>query len=260
MKKIIIIIIAVIFSLQSFAQWDSEYDFPVFRAGLNHSFFDAQPDSFAFKFLDSPFGDMQLLPASYVGYTGGFHGGLHFNHDMENNYSGIGIGIEYTYYGISAKYETVNKNYSMIETHYVTSLVFPVYFKLGKKMYRKQRYFFIGGQYYLNLNLSQVQEISWNQNKVATKLTDGQMMKSNYGILMGFNYMIFNFEAVYVLGGFMNKNYEKLNKYSEQPVVKPYNSFPKGVFLLKTNISIPINPWSSRSYYSIERWIRRQLK
>jgi len=260
-----ILIFTIISASGSFAQIDSEYDFFVFKAGVSHNFFDPQPGATSSKFLKSQYNeDFHLIPSSsYIGYTTGYQAGFIFNHDLRNNYTGIAIGVEYQSYGISAKYETEQKLYTLVEDMVVTNISIPAYFKISKirkkgaNMFPNQKYFYFGVEYNLNLSLSKIDEVGWSSTKSKTVLDKNQVVKSNYGLIFGFNYTIFNFQADYILGGFLNKTYEEK---IEGESVKPYAKYQNNVFLIKTSIAIPLNPWTSKRYYTVEKKIRRLLK
>jgi hypothetical protein len=262
MKKIsTAIILFLTFSANLFAQWDPEYDFFTLKGGFSHSFFDAQPDSFAYNMLNTPYGNMVMIPASgYRGYKLGYHGGILFTHDMHNDFTGISIGAEYQIFGMSQKYQTVNGKYTLTEHEMIHTVAIPAYFKIGRKMFKNQRYLFIGMQYNFNLGMMQSQEASYSPTVRNIKMSDSTYMRKNWVGVLGFNYTVFNFELNYVFGGFVNRSYEVPMAYYEKPTVRPFGSFPKGLLIFKTSMTLPLNPWTTNSYYLIKRKLRRWLK
>ncbi len=262
MKKISALFIFVVFAnINLFAQWDPEYDFFTLKAGFNHSFLDAQPDSFAYYQIQNEYGDFQLMPVTgYMGYKLGFHGGLLFTHDMHNDLTGVSLGVEYQVFGMSQKYESLNKQYTLVDHQIINTVAIPLLFKVGKSMFKNQRYIFAGLQYNINLGMSQTSEVNFTTVVQNKKMKKDTYMRRNFVGVLGFNYTVFNFEANYVFGGFINKDYEVPMTYQKNPAVKLYDSFPDGLFVFKTSLTLPLNPWTTNSFYLIKRKLRRWLK
>ncbi len=257
MKKISVITIAIIFYTitSSFSQkFLDEYKYFALRLGATHSFLDKQPESFNNFFYESPRGNMQLIPnSSYFGYTAGYYGGLIFNYDLKNDNMGFVGGIEYKHYGISAKYTTTNDDYSMVEKHRVSNISIPIYFKLGKKIYKKQRYFYAGIAIDFNLSSYSTQVVSNVKRKI--KLEKDMIVGNNIEAIIGYNYGFLNFEINYVFGGFLNREYEV--NFNDNTRVQPFSYQPRGALLIKTGLNIPLNSWTQRKVYAFQQFVRR---
>lgn len=263
MKKIFLsIIIISLTAANTFAQWgkNEEFRYFSFKVGITNSFLDKQPEPLAYKFLDSPYGDMLLVPdSSYFGYTPGFYGGFIYNYDLQSGNVGLVFGATANNYGISSRYHTLYSSYWLIEKQNVTNVSVPFYIKFGDDYYEQQFYFYIGGSYDLNLAVSQTEEVGWKTDVLRTKLDKNVLVRNNFTGLIGVNYMFVNLEANYVVGGFLNKDYE-IQLYDGQVPVKPYEGFPKSVIYVKAGITVPLNSWTPRKIYSIEQWFRRVFK
>ncbi len=258
MKKSIIIFFIFLSSF-SYSQFNSEFDYFTLKIGAVHSMFDAQPEFFPNKMLEINGNQYQLFPDSgYFGYVPGYYASFLFNHDLQNDNVGLNIGLEYKYYGISAKYSTIYNQYSFIENHYVSEVSIPFYLKYGKKFYEPQKYFYFGGSYNYNLTLSKSEKLSSTEAVKTIKLDKNMLSKSNISFIAGFNYMFFNLQAEYVLGNFLSSNFEET--YADNTTAKPYLGQPKNLLLIRTGFTFPINSWTSRKWYIIETQIRRLLK
>ncbi len=268
MKKSIVLILIVFYSGLSFSQWNSEYDYFSLKVGATHTLFSKQPAELPNKMLISPEGDhLQLVPTKGVklNYVPGYYGTLIYNHDLKKGNSGISIGIDYRTYGIAANYETTFPSgttpapeiYKLREVYNVSQISLPVYLKYGKKFYKTQKYIYAGVSYSYNLFLSKSENVSYNETiKRSQPEKYKDMMKTgNFAGIVGFNYMFLNFEANYVVGNFLSKNYEDATIG-----VKPFAGYPKGTFFIKTGLNIPLNSWTTRKVYAAEMWLRRLLR
>lgn len=263
MKKIFIsIVILSLFAANTFAQFGKNEEFRYFsiKAGITNSFLDRQPDSLGNKFLNSPYGDMQLVPdKSYIGYTPGFYAGLMYNYDLQSGNIGMVFGANVNNYGMSSRYHTLYTSYWLIEKQNVTNVSVPFYLKFGNDYYERQFYAYIGGSYDMNLAVSQTEEVGWQTEVLRTELDKNVLVRNNFTGLLGVNYMFLNLELDYVFGGFLNKDYE-IQLYDGQKSFYPYSGFPSSVIYLKAGIVVPLNSWTPRKIYSIEQWFRRVFK
>ncbi len=258
MKKSIIIVFIFITSF-SFAQFNSEFDYFTLKLGAVHGLLDAQPDYYANKMIERNGNQYQLFPDSnFFGYTPGFYGTFLFNHDLQNDNVGLSVGFEYKMYGISAKYSTFNELYTLVESHYVSQVSVPFYIKYGKKFYEPQKYFYLGGTFNYNLSLMKTEKVNFTENAKKIKLTTDMLSKSNFAVILGFNYMFFNLQADYVIGNFLSRNYEET--YSDGSTGRPFEVQPRNYLIIRTGFTFPINSWTSRKWYMIETQIRRLLK
>ena len=84
----------------------SEYMYSGLRLGMSHGY-SGQPEFNPNKYLNTPVGDMQAIPAaSFFAYIPGFVADLYYHFDFFTENAGIFTGVEYNYYGVSSKYET----------------------------------------------------------------------------------------------------------------------------------------------------------
>lgn len=260
MKRILITaILSITLVSTSFSQRgrNEEYRYPSIKVGLTNSFLDRQPDSIGYKFLLTPLGEMQLIPdEEYFGYVPGYYASFVYNYDLKSGNIGVVVGGSYNYYGISTKYHTVNNDYWLIENQSVTSVSIPVYVKFGSDFYEKQLYFYAGGSYSVNLFLHQTEEVGWQTDILKTNMDKNMLARRNLSGILGFNYMFINIEANYVLGGFLNSEYQE-QLYDGAVQFEPYAKFPKSLLYIKAGITMPLNSWTPRQLYSIEARFKR---
>lgn len=258
MKNITTILLIVFASVNAYSQY-GEYKFFSLRAGVTHCLFNSQPDINPNKFVNSPIGELQLIPdTSYFSYVPGYFVNLIFNNDFKSDNAGIMIGLSYENFGLESKYHVAVGDRWMIDTYKVNRLSIPIMFKFGKKIYKKQNFFFIGGSYDRNLSLYKTELVSWDANLKTIQLDKSMLVKSNYSIIAGFNYMFFNFQADYILGSYLNRDYEI--SLPNGAITKPFKTHPKGIFVFKTSLNIPLNSWTMRKIYEIEVWIKKVFK
>ncbi len=91
------------------------------------------------------------------------------------------------------------------------------------------------------------------------KLGDEMLKKQSFTALAGFNYMFFNVEFNYVLGGFLNKE-ASVFLYDGKTPVQPFKDYPYGNIYISTGVNVPFNSWSSRQVYLFNMWFRRVFK
>jgi len=258
MKKSIIIGFIFITSY-SYAQFNSEFDYFTLKLGAIHGILDAQPEHYANKMIEIKGLQYQLFPDSNsFSYVPGFYGTFLFNHDLQNDNVGLSIGLEYKMYGISAKYSTFDDRYKLLESHYVSQVSVPFYIKYGKDFYEPQKYVYIGGTYNYNLSLTKTEKLNSTEDTKTIKLSKDMLSKSNFAVILGFNYMFFNLQADYVMGNFLSRNFEET--YDDGSTGRPFEVQPRNYLIIRTGFTFPINSWTSRKWYVIETQIRRILK
>ncbi len=254
MKKYIFIIILLFIGIQNYAQ-KNEYRYFSLKLGYSQGF-SGQPGFNPYKYLNTPYGDMQLSPSgSYLGFIPGFSGALYYHFDFTNDMAGVYTGIEYNNFGVAAKYETVNGVYSMVEQHRLNSVGIPLGVKIGKKFYDDQRYFFLGTQFNYNISMKSVQKPSWLNTPSATKLDANEFQKTSMGFFAGFNWMVLNVALVYYPGSFFNKEYinPDLN-------IKPYAEQNDNMFFVNVSFHVPLplsTGWVGTKSYKLKRFFRK---
>ncbi|PID87996.1 MAG: hypothetical protein CSB06_02725 [Bacteroidia bacterium] len=260
MKQIAIFLFLCFGTFSALAQMNSEYNYFSIKAGAVHSIFHPTPEGYAQKVLENGEGDAYLVSPvkRLIAYVPGYYGSFLFNHDFRNDNLGASLGIEYKSYGISAKYETADKEMNVIEQHNVSQLSIPFYIKYGRRFYDPQRYFYFGGSINYNIFATKTEKVSFTEVSRMTKIPGERLRKLNFSALVGFNYMFFHLEVNYMFGNFLSRGYMETLPNNEH--VKPYEGQPKGSWLIRTGLTIPLNSWTSRKWYGFETWVRRLLK
>ncbi len=263
-KSIIILSLFILSSLSAFAQWNNEYDYFSLKAGATHTLFTPQPGDMPNKmvYAKNGYDQYQVFPDTTkfnFNYAPGYYVSFMYNHDLKNNKIGLSIGLDYRMYGIVSNYTAkAIPEFSYREIYRGSQISLPFYIKYGKKFYESQRYLYFGGSLNYNLFLSKTEKPSYSETSKSIKLDKAALKKSNFNLLLGFNYMFFNFEVGYVFGNFLSKNYSM--ELPDGSTIKPYETQAKNNFLFKTGITIPLNSWTPRKVYAIEMWFRRILK
>ncbi len=256
MKKLSVLVINILITFSIFSQ--SEYRYFTFRVGAIHNFFgdNKNPQN---RFLVVNGNDFLIKLSSdvdggkkYFNYTPGVSAGLVYNFDYKNEKFGINIGVEYQMYGNRTTYLTNNGKYKLIEKFKVHSIGLPLYFKIGKDIYKNQTYLFFGGQYNYNISLVHSQTVDWTKDNY--KDSNPKLLnKSNLLFFVGINYYVISVEASYLTKNFVFSNYVDENDFT------PYGNKSKGMFLIKTSITLPFTRWLSMRSWTFEK-IRRKLK
>ncbi|MCF6183268.1 MAG: PorT family protein [Bacteroidales bacterium] len=263
-KSILIISFLIVSSGALFAQWDSEYDYFSLKFGATNTLFTGQPDPLANKILIAKNGydQYQLFPDTSfnINYVPGYYGSFIYNHDLKNNNVGVSIGIDYRMYGTASNYytKTLPDKYTYREVYKVSQISVPAYIRYGKKFYETQKYIYGGFSFNYNLLLSKNEQVSYTETGQTIKLDKDMLRKSNVSAIVGFNFMFFNFEADYVFGSFLSKDYTM--DLADGNIIKPYEGQPNHAFFIKAGITLPLNSWTPRKVYAIEMWFRRLLR
>jgi len=263
MKKSIIIVIFILSSVVTFAQWNSEYDYFTLKFGATNTVFSGQPDTLLNKVLVAKNGydQYRLFPDTgfNFNYVPGYYGSFIYNHDLKNNNVGVSLGIDYRMYGIASNYYTESiPEYTYREVYKVSQISVPAYIRYGKKFYEKQKYIYGGISFNYNLFLSKTEQAGYSESGKTIEISKESLKKSNISAIAGFNYMFFNVEVDYIIGNFLSKDFTM--DLADGSTIKPYEGQPKNNLMIKTGISLPINSWTPRKIYAIEMWFRRLLK
>jgi len=255
MKKYILFIALLLIGIQSFAQ-KNEYRYFSIKLGYSQGF-SGQPGFNPAKYLNTPYGEMQLTPVdSYMGFMPGFTGALYYHFDFTNDMAGVYTGIEYNNYGVASKYETTNGMFSMVEQNRMNAIGIPLGIKIGPKFYDDQRYFFLGAQFNFNLSMKSIQKVDWADTPSSTTLSSDEFQSSSMGFFAGFNWMVLNVAFVYYPGSFFNKDYFLV----EDPSILPYAEQNDNMFFLNVSFHVPLplsKGWVGTKNYKLKRFFRK---
>ena len=233
-----------------------EYAYTGMRFGMTHGF-SGQPEFNANKYLVTPLGEMQALPADkYLGYVAGFVADFYYHYDFIEN-AGIFGGIEYNYYGMSSKYETKYQGYYAVEKNMVNSIGVPLVFKIGpKKNFNKdQMYVYAGLKYSFNINMTSVQKASWITATTRAKVESEQIQRTNLGLLFGVNYLAFSLQLDYIPSNFLNINYVSPSGYQTAL------GQPDKLFFISTTINVPVsNNWIGTRSRKLKKFFKKLRK
>lgn len=265
MKKFFILISLVISSFVLKAQW--EYAYFVFDAGLIHNPVGPLRDSISNTFVTTPDGDYQLYtktadnPNNYFPYALGYYVGLDFHYDMKSDATGIVFGAKYMVNSFKYHYVTLNPNYEINQQLYAYSLAIPFYIKFGEKLfkrrgqgiYKKQKYFFVGGQYNYHLFLKEVQTPSWETNSSTRWGSSAEITKGSNTFFIGMNYLTFRVQLDYTPNPFLNTAYKDANS------INTYTSTKGKYLMIRTSFTLPLNEWLFLNSWAAEQ-IRRKFR
>ena len=254
-KKIILIIIILNISLSVYSQWEFKYF--VLRLGANHHLLSPQPDTLNNLYLNTYDGEMSLVPdtAFFFDYVPGFHAGLHFNFDFSNDRGGIVAGVEYQNSGISEKYITEQGGFSLVRTHRIHSVDFPLYVKFGREIFDQQKYFFGGVKYSINFAMQTREKVNWAIEPLTTWYSEDQFDQTSITLFIGFNFLIFNLEFDFMPSTFLNKEYS--TNVGNSTSINPYATQQDRIFFIKTSMTVPLSAWTTNKSYFIHKIIRK---
>ncbi len=257
MKKIYILIIIFLVSFNVFSQW--EFNYFVFKAGANHHMLSPQPQKNNTMFISTPEGEYRLTPDTtfFTDYVPGFQAGLNFHFDFTNDMGGIVIGAEFQNKGISAKYKTIRGDYELLQTHRINSISIPFFVKLGNEIFNQQKYFFGGVRFNVNFGLYTLDEVNWITEPKSTYNKKENFVNNNIAFLLGFNFLIFNFELNFYPNTFLDKlQTENIGSANDPYWVNKYENQPDKLFFLQTSIYIPISNWTTSKFYFLHKIFR----
>lgn len=256
-KRLFIIIVSIFLASNIYAQW--EFNYFVIKFGANHNMFSQQPTSSNNLYLKTPTGISQLIPDKdfFSDYVPGATIGIDFHVDMPNDKLGFVIGANYQNKGISAKYISLNGNYSLVQTHRINCISIPFLIKIGNDIFNLQSYALIGARFDINWGLSITDKVSYNAIPKTVFITDKYFNQSNIGLVIGYNFYIFNFEFSYYLDNFLDRTYvENIGTKNDPQNVKFFEHQPQNVFFFQTSIYIPLSPWTKNRIYFLNRLFR----
>lgn len=257
-KKTIITAFLIVLSLSTFAQW--EFNYFVLKLGANHNMFSPQPQNYENLYMDTPEGIYRLAPDSIYlpDYVPGITAGVDFHFDMPNDKLGFVVGINYQNKGISAKYHTLLKDYTLIQTYRINTVSIPAFIKVGNDIFNMQSYFFAGVRFDVNFAMSLTESASYKAASESVLFTDNNYFNpSNVGIVFGYNFFLFNFELSYYFQNFFNKSYSQNVGTPNDPYnVYPFKCQPDNIFFFQTSIYVPLSSWTKNRVYFLNRWFR----
>ncbi len=254
MKKSIWLSILLMFVFFSLKAQKNEYRYMAIKVGITHNYnFFAGTENIDFMFK-TPEGDMKQISKSAFNYIPGGSVNLHYHLDSKTDKYGFIIGLEYQNNGSRSKYESENKNYSLVDQYRVQAVGLPFIVKFGgKNIYINQKYLFVGVQYNYYIISQNIQKSSWNKQVYSHALSAEEKNKSGVAAFLGFNYNIFNVQLEFWTTNFVFPEYsvtvDGIN-------LKPYSHIPGYNLFLKTSINIPLNRWITTKNWTAEK-IRR---
>ena len=254
MKKLALII-AILTSVCSAAQAQVRWEFNYFalEIGMHHNFAGA-PDTLQNLVVKTDQGSIPVYPIKNVEYTPGYTIGLQFHHDFNNDKMGLVFGANFSSLAASARYSSADKAVELKETNRITCVCFPVLFKFGHQIYNNQGYFYVGGQFNLNIGLTTIQKLKGNTEKVKHKQDKDSYNAFSTPIFVGFNYKLFNMRFSIMPQSFLNKDYTvSIGQANNKQTITPNTAQPNTMFYISTSFVIPISQWTTNRSYLLSK-------
>ncbi len=246
--------------ITSYSYSQNEYRYIALRFGISNGF-SGQPEMNPNKYLNAPsylpdtYEEMQLAPvASFMGWTPGFNGSILYHFDFHGDAAGIITGIDYNYTGITSKYETLTRGYTLTETHRMHMIGVPVAIKYGPDIWDTQRYVYAGAQFNFIAAMNAVQKVSWNTTPSSTKLEGDEFKKTTFSLFFGVNWKVLNVQFDFYPASIFNDTYTEANLVTSGEFLK-YEGQVKQFFTIKAGLNIPYGWLSENSF-----WWRRFLR
>lgn len=263
MKKIAFLIIILTTTLYSYSQTSvnkgakSEYRFFGIKAGVTHNFSFPLIEN-DYVLLKTPKGDMlksfNIVPFTY---TPGANFSIIYNFDFKNDQAGVVFGAEFSNFGFSNSYRSLELNYVVTEAMRVTTLSIPVYLKFGDNIYKNQLYGTFGLQYNMYLSTKVIQNANWNEMNYIGTVDKQASRTSSFSLIAGFNYNVYFLNLQFLTPNFIAKDYSTI---TEEGTVRPYQhiNFTNSLYLT-TGVNIPLTRWLTARNWTAEQ-IRRFFK
>ena len=254
MKKltIITILLTTIYQITN-AQYRWEFNYFALEIGLNHCFA-GTPDTLQNLVVKTEHGSIPVFPVKNVEYAAGYNLGLQFHHDFDNDKAGIVIGAMLTTNAAAARYSSADKTVELKETNRIMAVGFPLMLKFGHQIYNNQGYFYIGGQYNLNIGMTTSQKLKDSPDKVKHKQTKETFKAFSTPIFMGFNYKLFNMRFSVLPQNFFNNDYQiAIGNSDNGQTISPYKCQPNILFYVSTGLIIPISQWTTNRSYLLSK-------
>ncbi len=254
MKRLLGVILIIIFALNFSLAQDNEYRYFSFKIGLANNYY-LKPKANPYLLLHTPYGDFFQTPKLYTNYTPGAVFNLLYHIDAKNDKFGIVVGAGIKTYGISIHYESDTFNFKAVDQYQAFSAVIPVYIKFsGNNIYINQSYFTLGIKQYINFKVYNIQNGNYLNNKYVRKLNADEARFQTTALFAGINYNVFYFDLEYQVRSFINKKYRTL---TEDGLVMPYENlnFQTNIFFT-FGTHIPLTRWITMRSWTAEQ-IRR---
>lgn len=252
MKNILLLICTLILSTStSFGQW--EYTYFSLKFGTTSTYITPQQTTAPYLLLKNENGNYEkIFTAKEKGINPDYNlknrpfGEIQINYDFENNRGGLIGAINYTSFTLSQNFYLENSSKVQLTRDLtIHSIGIPIMIKLGKGIFDYQRYFFGGIQFNFNKAITITETAAWSNKKYTQLVTNNQFLNQNFQFILGYNYLIFNIEADYLPGSFLNKNYINENK------IAIYSLQKNDILYFKFSITLPFTPWLSTKNYQL---------
>jgi len=258
MKNILLLISILILSINtSFGQW--EYTYFSLKLGLTSTYLTPQQTTAPYLLLKNENGNFEkIFTAKEKGINPEYNfknrpfGEIQINYDFASNKGGLIGAVNYTSFTISQNFYLENsQKIQLTRDLTIHSIGIPVILKLGKGIFDYQRYFFGGIQFNLNRALTITEAAAWSDKKYSQSVTNNQFVNQNFQFILGYNYLIFNIEADYLPGSFLNQNYLDENQ------IAIFSSQKKDILYFKFSLTLPFTPWLSIKNYQLYKLKRK---
>ncbi len=267
MKNYIIIAITMLLASINLQAQKNEYMYFAIRFGVSNSF-SGQPtlNSERYVYAAGREGEvnpqMRVQPSdSFFGYVPGANASILFHFDFVGDLSGLFTGIDYNFTGLSSQYETLNKGFTVVETHRMHIVGIPLAFKYGPDIWDTQRYLYLGGQINYIASVYTTEKTNWGGELGGRKLDPTEFNKTVFSIFAGFNWRIINLQIDFFPKSIFNENYEiptdakYPNPTPDSPkivMVNPNEGQVKSFVKLTVGVNIPYG-WLSERNFKIRR-------
>jgi hypothetical protein len=259
MKKISLISLLIITSVQVFGQW--EYSYFAFKLGASHNFFSPQQTTAGNMVVRNEndnfiqlYTAKELNIAPKINYTADPVFEFQFHYDFQNERQGVIFAVNYSALTISQFFYTKDSEKPALRRNItLNSVGFPLIMKFGDRIFAEQRYFFAGMQLNFNHSIKIKEEVPWSVNPYIRNGEKDEFVKQSYSLILGFNYLIFNLQLNYLPNSFLNKH------FVNEDLVAVYSQQKGDIFYIKTSFVFPLTPWLSTKNYWLFR-LKQNLK
>ncbi len=256
MKRFALYITLVFLAITTGFAQKSEYRYFSFRIGTVNNYYPS-PDENSNLLMHTPYGDFYMTPVKYVNFTSGGEFDVLYHIDATTDRLGFVVGAGIKNYGLALNYVVKDFGFRVRDEYRTTTLVFPLYAKLGARdIYINQSYFTVGFKFAINLMAYNIQTGNWENSTYVRKLTTDEFRRQTTSFYLGFNYNIFYFDLEYQIRSLINKNYRTLTL---DGLVLPYQNLDfQANIIWSAGIHIPLTRWITMRSWPAEK-IRRFL-
>ncbi|MBN2663289.1 MAG: hypothetical protein JXR68_06535 [Bacteroidales bacterium] len=263
MKKITIIILFTTLALTTFSQSSltkgakSEYKYFGIKVGIINNF-SLPLNENNNVLIKSPKGDLlknyNIIPFTY---TPGASFGIVYNFDFQNDKSGIVLGAEFSNFGFSNSYRSIELNYVVKEQIRVYSVGIPIYLKIGNNVYKNQFYGTFGMQYNIYFMPQSFQKSNWNEQLYIGSIDKQASRSSSVSVIAGVNYNVYFIKMQLLSSNFVSKDFSTV---IEEGTIKPYQHLNiTNNLYITAGVNIPFTRWLTARNWTAEK-IRRFFK